>query len=97
MTQNFEILSAEDVQNHLKSLSGWEVKNNGLSRYFEFKNFIEAFAFISKVAITVEKLNHHPEIFNSYNRVTISGLCTHDANNAITTLDIELARQISKL
>ena len=90
-------ISEEDIQKELQSLSGWQLKQNGLKQEFKFKNFIEAFAFISKVAICAEKLNHHPEIFNAYNKVIISGLCTHDADGAITTLDIDLAHQISKL
>ena len=97
MPEDFKILSESDLQNALDSLPDWDIENDGLKREFKFSNFIEAFAFISKVAIHAEKLNHHPEIYNCYNKVTISGLRTHDANNAITTLDIELAKRISKL
>lgn len=93
----FKVLSDEEIRNHLQELPEWRIENDALKREFKFKNFIEAFAFISQVAIWAEKLNHHPEIFNSYNKVIISGLCTHDADNAITSLDIELAKRISNL
>ena len=65
-------------------------------RQFVFKSFIEAFSFLTAVALHAEKLNHHPEINNVYNKVTIR-LYTHDAGNQITDLDIELAIKISKL
>ena len=97
MPENFKILSESDLQNGLDGLPDWGIEDGGLKREFKFSNFIDAFAFISKVAIHAEKLNHHPEIYNCYNKVIISGLRTHDANNAITTLDIELAKRISKL
>ena len=54
----------------------WKENNNKLIKKFEFKNFIEAFSFITKVAIVSETLNHHPTIINEYNRVEIQ-LCTH--------------------
>lgn len=74
----------------------WNEENNQLSRNFEFKNFIEAFAFMSKVALVAEKMNHHPNWSNVYNKVTIS-LCTHDAGNTVTEKDKKLADAIDKL
>ena len=74
----------------------WEVKDNELERTFVFNNFIEAFAFMTKVAIISEKFNHHPTLINTWNKVTIR-LSTHDAGNIITTKDEELASAIDKL
>ena len=74
----------------------WEEKDNKLQRSFEFKNFIEAFSFLSKVAIVAEKQNHHPEIFNVYNKVDIK-LSTHDAGDIVTDKDRILARSIDEL
>ena len=97
MSKKFEKLTENRVKEELESLPEWTLENGALKREFKFKNFVEAFGFLSQVAILAEKLNHHPDIFSSYNTVIISGLCTHDADDAITTLDIELAKQISKL
>ena len=74
----------------------WKEKNNKLSRTFTFKNFIEAFAFMSKVALIAEKLDHHPDWSNVYNKVEIS-LSTHDAGNTVTEKDRVLAEEIDKL
>ena len=71
----------------------WEEKNGKLHKMFVFKDFVEAFSFLTKVAFLAEKQNHHPEIFNVYNRVELY-LCTHDANNNITEKDRNLARSI---
>lgn len=74
----------------------WKEENNKLSREFQFPDFIEAFSFLTKVAILAEKANHHPEIYNVYNRVTLS-LSTHDAGNIVTDYDRELAAKIDAL
>lgn len=74
----------------------WKEENNQLQRTFEFKNFIEAFAFMSKVALVAEKMNHHPNWSNVYNKVHIA-LCTHDAGNTVTERDRKLARSIDSL
>jgi 4a-hydroxytetrahydrobiopterin dehydratase len=71
----------------------WEEKNGKLQKMFVFKDFVEAFSFLTKVAFLAEKQNHHPEIFNVYNRVELY-LCTHDADNKITEKDRNLARSI---
>ena len=71
----------------------WEEKNNQLVAEFEFKNFVEAFGFMTKVALEAEKMNHHPEWSNGYNKVVIK-LSTHDAGNVVTDLDKELASKI---
>ena len=74
----------------------WEEKDNKLQKSFEFKDFIEAFSFLSKVAIIAEKQNHHPEIYNVYNRVDIK-LSTHDAGDIVTDKDRILAGSIDEL
>jgi len=74
----------------------WIEKNNTLYRKLEFDNFSEAFAFMLRVAIEAEKLNHHPLWTNVYNTVDIH-LNTHDAGDIITEKDITLAKKINAL
>ncbi len=74
----------------------WEIKENKLFKQFLFKDFKEAFSFISGIALLAEEQNHHPEIFNVYNKVEIS-LQTHDAGNTITEKDYILAKAIDAL
>ncbi|MFT3846139.1 MAG: 4a-hydroxytetrahydrobiopterin dehydratase [Lacibacter sp.] len=74
----------------------WEEVNNKLYRKFEFKNFSEAFAFMTRVAMEAEKMNHHPLWTNVWNTVEI-WLSTHDAGDVITDKDKKLAEQINKL
>ena len=71
----------------------WIEENNQIKRTFEFKDFIEAWGFMNKVALHAEKLNHHPEWSNVYNKVTIV-LTTHDAGNTVTEKDRVLAELI---
>ncbi len=74
----------------------WKEENDKLQRDFEFENFVEAFSFLTKVALVAEKANHHPEIFNVYNKVTLS-LSTHDDGNKVTEKDRDLAAKIDEL
>lgn len=71
----------------------WITKDNKLEKEFLFKDFTEAFSFLTKVAIAAEKQDHHPEIYNVYNKVKIS-LQTHDAGNIVTEKDHTLAQTI---
>lgn len=71
----------------------WEEKDNTLYRKFVFNNFIEAFAFMTKVAILSEKYNHHPTWKNTWNTVEI-WLSTHDEDNIVTKKDLELSKAI---
>jgi 4a-hydroxytetrahydrobiopterin dehydratase len=73
----------------------WIEENNKLKREFKFKNFSEAFAFMTQVALIAEKMDHHPDWNNTYNRVHIS-LMTHD-KGGLTTRDVELGLAIEKL
>ncbi|MEM7163537.1 MAG: 4a-hydroxytetrahydrobiopterin dehydratase [Bacteroidota bacterium] len=74
----------------------WEEKEDYLIREFEFKDFSAAFAFMTRVAIEAEKMNHHPYWENVYNKVKIC-LNTHDAGGKVTDKDHELAKKIDFL
>lgn len=74
----------------------WTEQNNSLYRKFEFKNFSEAFAFMTRVAMIAEKMDHHPLWTNVWNSVEI-WLSTHDAGNVITEKDRKLAAAIEEL
>jgi 4a-hydroxytetrahydrobiopterin dehydratase len=74
----------------------WKEENNYLKRSFKFKDFPEAFAFMTKVAFIAEKLNHHPHWSNVYNEVEIM-LNTHDEGDVVTDKDRQLAGEIDKL
>lgn len=74
----------------------WSEVNNTLYRKFEFADFSEAFAFMTRVAIEAEKLNHHPLWTNVWNKVEI-WLSTHDSGNVVTDLDRTLAKRIDAL
>ena len=74
----------------------WEEKNNTLYRKFQFKDFSQAFAFMTRVALAAEKMDHHPDWSNVYNTVEIR-LSTHDAGNVVTDKDRKLARTIDGL
>ncbi|MEP2670617.1 MAG: 4a-hydroxytetrahydrobiopterin dehydratase [Cyclobacteriaceae bacterium] len=74
----------------------WIEENHKLKRTFKFKDFSEAFAFMTRVAILAEKMNHHPNWSNVYNKVTIE-LNTHDAGNIVTEKDRQLAEAIDNL
>jgi 4a-hydroxytetrahydrobiopterin dehydratase len=88
-------LTSQQVQDHLAKLAGWKLADGELVREFNFKNFSEAFAFMTRVAIAAEKLNHHPDWSNSYSKVVIR-LSTHQ-NNGITNHDVELAEMIQRI
>ncbi len=74
----------------------WTEKNNSLQQSFEFKDFVHAFAFMTRVAFAAEKMNHHPNWSNVWNKVDIS-LNTHDAGNTVTDKDRKLAEAIDKI
>lgn len=80
------------AQQKLSSLSDWTFHDNGIEKTFQFKNFIQAWGFMTQVAILAEKSNHHPEWSNVYNKVVIR-LSTHDAGG-LTDKDFDLAGEI---
>ena len=88
-------LSSEQISEELKNLSGWSVKEEKLHKDFEFGDFNEAFGFMTRAAMHIEKMNHHPEWFNVYNKLTVD-LTTHDAGG-ITENDINLAKILNSL
>jgi 4a-hydroxytetrahydrobiopterin dehydratase len=88
------ILSPVEIDKALLDLSGWarSPAQPAIEKSFAFKNFVEAFGFMTKVALMAEKLDHHPEWSNVYRNVTIL-LTTHDSGG-VTELDVTLAKQI---
>ncbi len=89
-------LNEQEVQGKMKSLdTSWTRIENSISREILFKNFIEAFSFMTSVALIAEKLDHHPNWENVYNKVSIT-LSTHDADG-LTNKDFNLAKEIDAL
>ncbi len=84
----------EEVAPMLLNLNDWQFNSDGIEKKFQFKNFTEALGFIVKVGVVSEKMNHHPELFNVYNKVNIR-LTTHDAGG-VTDKDIKLASEIDR-
>lgn len=89
-------LSEEKINHKLGELSDWMFENDCLKRNFEFSNFRDAMSFILRISYEAEAINHHPEIFNCYNRVNLS-LNTHDAGNKVTEKDFSLAFAVDRL
>ena len=88
-------LSQIDIDEELKNLSGWNVVNEKLHKEFQFDSFNQAFGFMTRAAMEIEKMNHHPEWFNVYNKIIIE-LTTHDAGG-ITKNDVNLAKILNSL
>ena len=88
-------LADHEIQARMDGLTGWEIREGKLHRQFEFADFVAAFRFISGVALIAERMDHHPEWANVYNRVVID-LTTHDAGG-LTDLDFELAAAVDSL
>ncbi|MGY4591110.1 4a-hydroxytetrahydrobiopterin dehydratase [Thermostichus sp. MS-CIW-40] len=88
-------LSEAEVQAKLENLPGWSLQDGKLHRQFQFRSFVEAFGWMSSVALVAESMGHHPEWTNVYNRVRVH-LTTHDAGG-ITELDFTLAQRMNEL
>ena len=84
-------LTDAQIQENLAQVDGWTIESGKLHKEFQFDNFVSAFGFMTQLALVAESLNHHPEWFNVYNRVTID-LTTHDAGG-ISELDFQWAKQ----
>lgn len=82
-------LNEPQIREALAGLPGWESDGKSLKRLFKFKNFSEAWGFMARVALLAEKMDHHPDWSNGYNKVDVS-LSTHDAGG-ITEKDVKLA------
>jgi 4a-hydroxytetrahydrobiopterin dehydratase len=94
-TMSAPVLPLTELESTLAQLDGWAVRDGKLHREFKFKSFVEAFGFMSSLALVAEAKGHHPEWRNVYNRVTID-LITHDSGG-ITMKDIDLARKANEL
>ncbi len=87
-----EKISAEKIELKIKNLTGWKFKKDGIEKEFKFTDFNEAFAFLTRVALLSEKLNHHAEWSGVYNKVKLR-LTTHDAGG-LTQKDVTMAGEI---
>ncbi len=88
-------LDDAEIRDRLLEIEGWSYEDGSLTREFQFNNFVAAFGFMGSVALLAEKLDHHPNWSNVYNRVVIA-LNTHDAGG-VTDFDFVLASQISEV
>jgi 4a-hydroxytetrahydrobiopterin dehydratase len=88
-------LSVAEAQARLGEIPGWALQGGKLVREFRFGTFVEAFGFMTRVALLAERMNHHPDWSNTYNWVSIA-LSTHDLGG-LSTWDVELARQINEV
>ena len=89
------LLKDEELKELVFKIPGWEIKSENIQREFIFANFIEAFSFMTKIALISEKYNHHPYWENVYSKVIIK-LNTHDLGG-VTNLDQTLATEINKV
>ena len=89
-------LSESELTAALADLPGWEVKEGKLHKVYKFNSFAAALGWMVSVGIYADKMDHHPEWSNVYNRVSVD-LVTHDLGNAISNLDVELAQKMEKL
>lgn len=88
-------LSSQEIDSALADLPPWRLNEKRIERELKFGSFAEAFSFMTRVSFEAEKMNHHPDWFNSYNRVKIE-LTTHDSGG-LTEKDFELARRIERI
>ena len=86
----YKKLSENELDETVRAMNGWELKDGKLKKSFRFSNFVEAFGFMTRIALEAEKMNHHPDWSNVYNTVTIK-LSTHDAGG-ITDYDIKSSK-----
>jgi 4a-hydroxytetrahydrobiopterin dehydratase len=87
-------LNPDQIADNLKPLSGWQYKDNAISKLYRFKEFMDGIRFISRVAEMAEAADHHPDIFVNYTRVTFT-CSTHD-QGGVTEKDFKLAEQIER-
>jgi 4a-hydroxytetrahydrobiopterin dehydratase len=88
-------LTQHQISADLRNLDGWSVVDGNLHRVFEFKDFSQAFGFMSRVALAAEKMDHHPDWSNVWNKVTVD-LSTHSAGG-LTRNDFDLAAKIQEI
>ncbi len=90
-----ETFNAQQINEKLKSLKGWSLVNEAIEKHYKFKDFKHALAFIVHVGLYAEQADHHPEIFNVYNKITLR-LNTHTAKG-ISDKDFALAKKIDAI
>ena len=88
-------MTEQEIQEKLAELNGWELDGNAIKKAWQFRDFSEAIWFINQVAELAEKHDHHPELFNVYNRVELR-FSTHDAGG-LTAKDFAIAREIDRI
>jgi 4a-hydroxytetrahydrobiopterin dehydratase len=88
-------ISHKEIEKELKDMPGWTIVEGKLHKEFQFNDFNQAFGFMTRAAMHIEKMNHHPEWFNVYNKLIVD-LTTHDAGG-ITENDIKLAKTLNSL
>lgn len=89
-------LNQEEIETAVAKLSGWQVQDGKLHKTFKFDSFAQAIGWMMSVAVEANKLDHHPEWSNVYNRVTVN-LVTHDLDDSISSWDVELAQKMEEL
>lgn len=89
-------LTQEQIDEALTTLPGWSCTDNKLKKTYQFNNFRESVSFIVRLAFFAEEFDHHPELFNVYDRVEIA-LTTHDAGNKVTGKDLQLAKALETI
>jgi 4a-hydroxytetrahydrobiopterin dehydratase len=87
-------LSSEAIAEKLKALSGWQSKDNAISKQFRFKEFMDGIRFVNRVAEMAEAADHHPDILINYTRVTFT--CSTHTDGGVTEKDTKLAEQIER-
>ncbi len=88
-------IPSDEIEKELKDMAGWSIIEDKLHKEFHFDDFNQAFGFMTRAAMHIEKMNHHPEWFNVYNKLIVD-LTTHDAGG-ITENDIKLAKTLNSL
>lgn len=89
-------LSPAEIEIALSGLPGWRHEADALEKTFKFGSFREAVSFIARIAFEAEEIDHHPDLRNIYNRVTLR-LNTHDADGKVTAKDVDLARRVQHI
>jgi 4a-hydroxytetrahydrobiopterin dehydratase len=91
-----QALSEDEIAAALAELPGWSVEEGRLHKQYKFGSFAQAMGWMMSAAIEADKMDHHPEWSNVYNRVTVN-LVTHSLGDKISNLDVELARKMEKI
>ena len=91
-----EAIVGEKLEAVVAELDGWSVVEGKLRKQYKFRDFAAAVGWMMEAAVVIDKMDHHPEWSNVYNRVTVE-LVTHDIGNQISSLDVELARKLDGL